>query len=104
MSHYHIRWSGKAELDSGRYGSRGNAEENTELLVHRGKTHIIAGVGDNSCPCCPAPWRMADGDGAVTASSLKYPWQETLAVAEIRPEFRPMESQCRPTCHCQEVI
>ena len=104
MVHYHIRWSVTAEFDWDWHGSRGNAEESAELLVRRGKTYIIAGVDDNSCPCCPAPWRMANGDGTVTASSLNYPWQETVAVAEIRPDFRPMKSPCRPTCDCQEVI
>ena len=88
MSHYHIRWAGKAEFDWERYRSRGDAEESAEL-VHRGETYTVEEVQDESCPRCPATLRMANGDGAVTASNLKYPWQETVAdaFAEIRPEF-----------------
>ena len=105
MAHYHIRWSVKAEFDWEWYGSRGNAEESVELLVRRGKAYTIAGVGDNSCPSCPAPWRMENGDGVVTASNLKYPWQEIVAYAfaEIRPEF-VLWSQCGPTHGWQEVM
>jgi hypothetical protein len=90
MSHYHIRWAGKAEFGRERYGSRGDAEESAELLVRQGETYSVEEAPDGSCPrCCPATLRMVNGHGAVTASNLKYPWQETVAdaFAEIRPEF-----------------
>jgi len=39
MSHYHIRWAGKAEFDWERYRSRGDAQERAELLVGQGETY-----------------------------------------------------------------
>lgn len=51
MTHYHIRWSGKAPLDWQRFSTPDEAKISAKELVRRGETYVIEEY-DEACPRC----------------------------------------------------
>jgi hypothetical protein len=57
MTHYHIRWSGSAQLDWERFNTPGEAEESAKQLLRHGETYVIEEY-DDTCPRCRAAMNM----------------------------------------------
>jgi len=53
MTHYHIRWSGKALLDWQRFSTPEEAQASARQLVLFGETYMIEEHGE-TCPRCEA--------------------------------------------------
>jgi len=52
MTHYHIRWSGKALLDWQRFSTPEEAKASARKLVRQGETYTIEEQDDERCPRC----------------------------------------------------
>lgn len=82
--HYHIRWSGKRELDWESFDSRAEAEAGARELVRLGETFTIEEHGEGCPRCRPAvPAKSKHGN------EMKYPdWQGALwdALSETNPK------------------
>jgi hypothetical protein len=51
MTHYHIRWSGKEELDWEAFDTRAEVEASAKQLVRPGEAYTIE-EHDETCPRC----------------------------------------------------
>lgn len=51
MTHYHIRWSGKEELDWEAFDTRAEVEASAKQLVRPGEAYTIE-KHDETCPRC----------------------------------------------------
>ena len=86
--HYHIRWSGRAELDWECFATSADAQESAEQLVQSDETYTVE-EHNESCPRC------GDLNSQVVKEppcpDLKYPWQQTVyeAFLETHPQRLP---------------
>jgi len=69
MTHYHIRWSGKALLDWQRFSAPEEAKASARQLVRQGETYSIE-EHDETCPRCEA---------AMTVKSMHDSFNEASA-------------------------
>jgi ActR/RegA family two-component response regulator len=63
MTHYHIRWSGKALLDWQRFNTPEEAKESARQLVRQGETYGIE-QHDETCPRCEAAMNVKSMHGS----------------------------------------
>ncbi len=68
MTHYHIRWSGKALLDWQRFSTPEEAKESARQLVRQGETYIIE-QHDETCPRCQAAMNVKSMHGSFNEAS-----------------------------------
>lgn len=89
--HYHIRWSGKTELDWEGFDTRANAEASAKYLVRPGETYIIEEHGQSCARCAALHSKTAHA--AKPVPTLEYPWQKAVsdAFAETRSEVVPLK-------------
>lgn len=57
VSHYHIRWSGKATLDWQGFRTREEAEAHAKELVRQDETYTLEDF-DGDCPRCLDAWNL----------------------------------------------
>jgi hypothetical protein len=69
MTHYHIRWSGRAVLDWQCFSTHEDAKASARQLVRQGETYTIE-EHDETCQRC---------DAAMKAKSMHSPFSETSA-------------------------
>jgi hypothetical protein len=63
MTHYHIRWSGKALLDWQRFSTPEEAKASARQLVRQSETYINE-EHDEACPRCQAAMNAKSVNGA----------------------------------------
>ena len=68
MTHYHIRWSGKALLDWQRFSTPEEAKASARQLVRQGETYIIE-EHDEACPRCEAAMNVKSMHGSFNEAS-----------------------------------
>jgi hypothetical protein len=68
MTHYHIRWSGKALLDWERFNTPAEAEASAKQLLRHGETYTIEEHND-ACPRCQAAMNLRSMHGSFTEAS-----------------------------------
>jgi hypothetical protein len=68
MTHYHIRWSGKALLDWEHFSTPQEAKASAKQLVRLGETYAIEKHGER-CPRCQAATNLRSMDGSFAEAS-----------------------------------
>ena len=68
MTHYHIRWSGKAVLDWQCFSTHEEAKASARQLVRLGETYTIE-EHDEACPRCEAAMNVKSINGAFNGAS-----------------------------------
>jgi hypothetical protein len=96
MSHYHIRWSGKEELDWERFSSLPEAKARARELVRPFENYTIEEY-DQACPRCQGVFESEEAHPQVANAALeaglkpsvKYSWQHAVldAFTEMRSEY-----------------
>jgi hypothetical protein len=68
MTHYHIRWSGKALLDWQCFSTPEEAKASARQLVRQGETYTIE-EHDEACPRCEAAMNVKSMHGSFNEAS-----------------------------------
>ncbi|HZP32433.1 MAG TPA: hypothetical protein VFB23_03635 [Candidatus Acidoferrales bacterium] len=89
MNHYHIRWSGKKELDWETFPTHNEANAAAKQLVRRGESYTVEQFDEDCLVCRTLSESIRRSQSAQSELISKYPWQQPVldAFLEVRPQF-----------------
>lgn len=91
MTHYHIHWSGKEQLDWEAFDSHADAEISAAQLVRPGETYKIE-ERDRNCVRCQRAFQLKTAHDLEPEPVPKYAWQQAVWDAfQAAPENLPLK-------------